>query len=171
MRYHGRVSQEERVRTQPDEVAVGDVLKSLKGRIDAMVVGILDGASGRLFASSEASAGSFWKTVDRLACMPDDWGEWDIHLLGGTYARIDCDCGSHRAEAFTIHDRWILFAVLTGSLVADGDNMIQGAIGKLRRLLPESESDGPGPAGRTGGGSSGPAELGMPVWVRNLKPN
>jgi hypothetical protein len=170
VRYHCGVSQDE-ITTRPDEAAVGGVLKSLKSRIDAAVVGILDGTSGRLYASSAPSASAFWKTVDGMACMPDDWGEWDLQLLGGTYARMDCECGAHRAEAFTIHGRWILFALLSGPLVRDGDNMIQAAIEKLQHLLPDSESGGAAAAGRSGGGGSGPAELGMPVWVRRIKPN
>jgi hypothetical protein len=91
----------------------------LKARAGATVVGLIDGATGRLQASSEEeSAWSFWNAFDAVPCMPTDWGNWELELLGSGYARRECLCGVHRVEAFTIHDRWILVLLATHSLAA-----------------------------------------------------
>jgi hypothetical protein len=154
------------------------LLRSLKAHAGATVVGLIDGATGRLHASSEeASAGTFWKAFDVLACIPSDWGDWDLELLGSAYARQECLCGAHRVEAFTIHDRWILIVLATESLAVGAQGHIDRVIEALKELFPEPSvgqsplaASGGGPVG--GGGDQGPAELGIPAWwIRDGKAN
>ena len=150
----------------------------LKARAGATVVGLIDGATGRLQASSEEeSAWSFWNAFDAVPCMPTDWGNWELELLGSGYARRECLCGVHRVEAFTIHDRWILVVLATGSLAAGAQSYVDHVIETLEGLCPEPPTrlPRPGTAGRGpagGGGHQGPAELGIPAWwIRGGKAN
>jgi len=150
------------------------LLESLKALIAAKVTGVLDGARGQLYASSEASADAFWEAFYNTACLPDDWGEWDLVLLASTYARLDCLCGGHRVEAFTVHERWILVVLTPSPLAPGAQERIDRARKMLERLLPRDgvarAVPGGGPAG--GGGGQGPAELGIPAWwIRNRAPN
>src|SRR5678810_804213 len=102
MRYHFRVARDDEPRTfERDDAGMRALLRSLKNHAGATVVGVIDGATGHVYASSEASASAFWAAFDVLACIPTDWGEWDLELLGSAYARKDCSCGAHRVEAFT----------------------------------------------------------------------
>jgi hypothetical protein len=153
------------------------LLRRLKAHAGATAVGVIDGATGRVKASSEASGSAFWAAFDVLPCMPTDWGEWDLELLGSAYARKECLCGAHRAEAFTIHDRWILVVLATDALAVGAQGHIDHVMEALRELLPEpsivrSPSGAAGGRPGGGGGNQGPAELGIPAgWIREGKAN
>lgn len=178
MRYHFGVSGEGPRAFKPNDAGTRALLRSLKARTGATVVGLIDGATGHVQASSEeATAWAFWKAFDALECMPTDWGDWDLELLGSSYARKECLCGAHRVEAFTIHDRWILIVLATGSLAVGAQSHIDRVIETIKELFPEP-SIGRSPPGAApggpigGGGDEGPAELGIPAWwLREGKAN
>ena len=172
MRYDLGVSEHEPQRYQPNDPGTRALLRSLKASTGATTVGLIDGATGHLHASSEeASAWAFWKAFDDLDCMPTDWGDWDLELLGSTYARKQCLCGAHRVEAFTAHDRWILIVLATDSLAVGAQGHIDRVIETLKELFPEpSIGRSPSSPAGGGGGNQGPAETGIPVpWLRDRR--
>jgi hypothetical protein len=179
MRYHFRVAREALQTFTPNDAGTRALLRSLKARAGATVVGLIDGATGRLHASSEeASPWAFWNVFYDLRCMTAGWGDWDLELLGSGYARRDCLCGAHRVEAFTVHDRWILVVLATDSLAAGAQGHIERVMETLGELYPGPSTGRapPGAAGRGpggGGGNQGPAELGLsvPRWTGDEKPN
>ena len=120
------------------------------------------------------SASTFWQAFDDMVCMPTDWADWDLELLGSGYARVDCECGAHRAEAFTVHDRWIMIVLVPRSL-AFAQNHIDHAVDRLKSLLPDSHLQrwpSGSTGGQAGGGGPGPAELGIPIsWKRKRESN
>ena len=150
MRYHSWMPRAEPPASGQNGAEIKALLESLKARIDATAVGILDGEHGRLQASSEDSKDSFWKPFDDTECIPTDWGDWDLELLTSAYARVDCLCGAHRVEAFTIHGRWILILLATGSPAIGAHNVIEHTMERLKQLLPESDI-GRSPSAPTGG--------------------
>ncbi|HEY7373419.1 MAG TPA: hypothetical protein VIF57_14765 [Polyangia bacterium] len=167
MRYHFVVTQDQPPTPGPNAAEIKALLESLKTGLDAALVGIFDGARAWLHASSESSPGAFWAALQDMPCLQTDWGEWDRELLESAHARVDCRCASHRLEAFMFHRRWILIVAAAGPLVGGADKVIAHAIEILKRLLPAARAgrSSPAPAGGgSGGGSQGPAELGIPVW-------
>jgi hypothetical protein len=89
---------------------------------------------------------------------------------GGWYSRRDArltvDPRRCRAEA-TIHDRWILMVLARKGqmLPPDADLLVDWAAVKLSLYMPaRPDEELPHPPRGDGGGSSGSAELGIPVW-------
>src|SRR5262245_54133546 len=95
------------------------LLDELKAGIEAIVVGIFDGAHAWVHASSEPSHSTFWAAFNDLSCIQTDWGEWDRELLDSGVARVNCRCGAHALQAFMVNKRWILI-VLAGEPLLTG---------------------------------------------------
>ena len=70
-----------------------------------------------------------------------------------------------------INWRWRLWAAPDTHFPADAFEVVAETAKKLAPFLPAEElPDAPAPAGGTAGGSSGPAELGIPVeWTRKSR--
>jgi hypothetical protein len=143
------------------------LLTALKEGIDAAAIGVFDGRRGDMHASSEMTLAAFWDTFSANDCWDVDWGDWDRELLTAKRAAVSCGCGGHSVLAFLIHDRWALLVLARGSLITGAGAVVVTAVKILTRLLPATRSKGsvlPPYGGGRGGGGSGPAELGIPVW-------
>ena len=70
-----------------------------------------------------------------------------------------------------INWRWRLWAAPDTHFPADAFDMVLDTAKKLAAFLPAEEMpDAPAPTGGAAGGSSGPAELGIPVeWARKIR--
>jgi hypothetical protein len=143
------------------------VLAALKDGIEATAVGVLDGARSWLHASSEASPGTFWAEFNGLHCLRPDWDSWEATLLATGRARVDCTCGRHVVQSFSVRGLWVVIVLATDALAAAAEEVVTQALPTIARLLPTAGAK-PGPAAPVGGaggsGGAGPAELGIPVW-------
>ena len=152
----------------PNAAEIKALLEALKGGIEATAVGVLDGARAWLHASSENSPGTFWAELNVLACLRPDWDSWEKDLMRLGRARVDCRCGRHFVESFSIRGLWVVIVLGTDALAAGAEQVVMHALPILARLLPAagSKTSPAPPAGGSGGGDGGqgPAELGIPVW-------
>jgi hypothetical protein len=145
-------------------------LASTKTSVGAMAIGLLD-SSGRLLASSEGSADTFWSAFDDLGCLP----RWKTELVRSGYAHMECLCGLHTVRAAKNGHRGWFMVVLQGKTPewAKRQRNIEPFLESFREDMPSATIWGSPPTGGgSGGGNQGPAELGIPVsWARGRKPN
>jgi hypothetical protein len=149
----------------PNAAEVKALLEALKSGLEAMVVGIFDGAKAWLHASSEKSPGTFWAAFNTIHCLRADWGEWDRKLIETRSVRVDCRCGTHAVEAFMFNRRWILIVLADRPLITGAGKVIEHALDILQQLLPTGRTGrSPPPLSGEPGEGQGPTELGIPVW-------
>jgi hypothetical protein len=156
-------------------------LAALQAQVEGETVAVVDGRTADVLATSGAGADAFWEAFRQLGCFRLDWGNWDGTLLAEERVQIACNCGRHFIGAFLIHRRWILMAIACMPLVSvhDASELLvttgEAAVARALRALevflpfdPDARHASPVDPGRGGsGGSSAPAELGIPVsWVR-----
>jgi hypothetical protein len=98
---------------------------------------------------------------------------WSCHPTAPDEVPIGLRDPDNEQVSAPINWRWKLWAAPDDHFSADAFDLVLSAAKRLADLLPaENMPDAPAPAGGAAGGSSGPAELGIPVeWARKIRRN
>lgn len=99
------------------------------------------------------------ETSARYVALPD--GQW-----AREYAREILPAARPGSQGLhlRVNRRWRMHVLKDGLLQADAETLSAWAVRKLGALLPDDMTDIFNPPAGTGGGTSGPAELGIPAW-------
>jgi hypothetical protein len=107
----------------------------------------------------------------RVPCLPLDWPTASAELEASEECTLTCGCGErHQLHGVVMATDWLLWIQARDLLRPDGsfDTSRAAAYGTWVILIRAMFEDGVirhGPSGkRGGGGTAGPAELGIPLW-------
>ena len=148
--------------------AVTRTLDAFKAGVDAYDLAAFDGWHGRTHLPDATSPGELWDAIRKLACLETDWNPFKSNLVRVGESEVGCRCGAHFVTGFLIQRRWSLIVFGRQSLAKSELVPIRmRTMEKLARLLPHLDEDTAEPSPgdpRGGGGTAGPAELGIPLW-------
>ena len=141
------------------------MLVSFSDGIESRAVGLLDLERNEITAASTQPVSAFWQAFHGLGCLGLQWATWYGTLRAEKMSGVDCTCGRHVALSFLIHERWVMIVLTSGPIVARGEDVIAKVLRILTQVLPRGGARPDGqPPPHNSGGSSGPAELGIPIW-------
>jgi hypothetical protein len=153
---------------------IQDAIDRLKAGIDAAAVALIERRGIRAEGSAGQVPEALRDALERLPCLPVDWGEWYRGLLNTEEQNTTCGCSDrHQLHGLVLDKHWVIVMVAPSLLLPDGSFQPTKAlayvewVGAIRFFLEETKPTRRSGPQDPGGGTPSSAELGIPLsWHR-----